>query len=290
LGGDPPILEEVFAQQFSSGLAAAYSEGRFFQQVGDFFLLPFKLSLVESLPYGLSCLWLFGMPALFSTPRNRFVLRACVFATASYLIWFFLTQRGDRYLTPMLPLLAMAPILGLQALQATKIRAFAALVVGGIILAQLWTQAATFLREDAVGFLIEPSLDDDYFQKQLPHYRALTWLNERGLEEERRFGVSSIRDVLFIGEARTYGAKFNAVAPTVFNHHPLEQGLDPSVSHIVYNRFELQRWQVVYGPMGWPLGERFHRWMSENRDLRLRKVYDAFPEEPDNIVVYEVRR
>ncbi len=277
-GGNPDFFHALFREAHSPKPATSL------EQILTFFWLPIEKSFSTSLTMGFTPLWLFCIPVFMHIKKDHPILRIGTFMFTSYLIWFFLTQRNDRFLATLLPLMAFLAAVGFEFMQYRQIKSISKIVLYGIIIMQLWTAGSLILSEKTINYLFLPSFEDEYFQRHLPHYRAIAELNH--LQQEKK---GYVQDVLFIGEAQTYGADFNVIAPTVFNHHPLEQGLPPSVTHILYNRSELSRLQKGYGPLGWPLGDRLETWIQLSKGSLLHKIYDAVPEMPDVVVVYEVR-
>ncbi len=249
----------------------------------DIMSLPFQKSLAQSIPLGFSALWLLGIPLIWKTARNHPIYRSIIFMTTAYCAWFFLTQRNDRFLASILPLMALLGGYGIYVLSRDgadiAIRGFA-LVIAAI---QILGITTIILKDETAGYLVQPMLEDMYLAKRVPHYRAIDWLNLQK-EEGRRVGR-----VLFVGEAQSYGARFEAIAPTVFNHHPLEKGLDRTITHILFNQSELNRLRKSYGPYGWPLGDFLQQWMDKNQ-AHLQMVFDAYPDNPGQIVVYQIVR
>ncbi|MFB3786241.1 MAG: hypothetical protein ACE15F_07720 [bacterium] len=280
LGGTPAFFDELFRR------AHAAPSADWLATAGQFLALPVRKSFVESLPMGFSALWLLGIPALLQTPRNHPAFRAMVFLAAAYLAWFFATQRNDRFLASLLPLMALAAAYSVYpAGSALRMEAFTPVLrrlVCGVVAFQLWAVANVLVNRDTAGYLMTPGLEEDYLAERLPHFRAIDWINCNR-------DALGVRQVLFIGEAQSYGAQFEAIAPTVFNHHPLEQGLDRSVSHILYNGYELDRLRKGYGPLGWKLGDALQAWIEAAKVKNLKPVFDAYPQNPGRIVVYEVK-
>lgn len=276
--GEPIFYHELFQAAHSP------KPQSFLQNVQDFFLLLPQRSVIaeESLSGGYSALWLLGLPLIWLQRRNMQFWRVLSFILAIYICWFFLTQRNDRFLAPMLPLMALLPAWAVQGVADGASRAW----LRGILLCgvaiQLWGMTA-FFQNETMNYLRSPSLEVDYLAERLPHYRAIEWLN-RQMEEGHRVGR-----VLFVGEAQTFGAHFQTIAPTVFNFHPLERGLPPGVTHVIYNGSELDRLQRGYGPLGWPLGDFLRNWIEQRRGTSLNPVFDAYPENPGRVVVFEVR-
>lgn len=280
LGGTPAFFDEVFRR------AHAAPSADWMGTVWQFLALPFRKSFIESLPLGFSALWLLGIPAILRTPRSHPAFRTLVFLAAAYLGWFFATQRNDRFLAPLLPLMALAAAYavypaGLSIRMDAFTPALRRLLLG-VAAFQLWAAATVLVNRETAGYLMTPGLEEDYLAERLPHFRAIDWIN-------RNRDTLGVRRVLFIGEAQSYGAQFEAVAPTVFNHHPLEQGLDRSVSHILYNGYELDRLRKGYGPLGWKLGDTLQAWVDSAKDKNLKPVFEAYPQNPGRIVVYEVK-
>ncbi len=279
LGGTPPIYQEAFR------LAHAPNLDSFERILRDFFVLPFKKSFAESLPNGFSCLWVLGIPALRFCSFKHPLIRSFVFAATAYIGWFFLTQHNDRFLASLLPLMALFGAIPVYLLIHTIHRRVLWGLVMTIAVVQLYGAITMIVQRDTVEYLLMPTLESNYMNQRMPHYRAIEWLNR---EWEKQYPRQTMK-VLFVGEAQSYGARFDAIVPTVFNHHPLETGLDDRVTHILYNSSELNRLQKGYGPLGWPLGDYLRNWIGENQN-RLRLVYDAYPEKPGIVVVYEIIR
>ena len=297
LGGTPPFFTDLFRlahasawAKYDAGIFPTPPEGIGIHEWVECFALPFRKSFTDSLPFGFSCLWLLGVPAWFRMRRDSLLFRLSVFVLVAYFTWFFATQRNDRFLAAQLVPLALFPCFGLLVLRDLPIQRLARSGLLIIIGFQLWTQTAGILGNEKASFLVSPTFDETYFAAHLPHYRAIDYLNQRMDQEKHANALPTVRDVLFIGEAQTYGADFHPIAPTVFNHHPLEQGLPFTVTHVLFNRFELDRLERMYGPYGWPLAHTMRAWLEANREQKLKLVFDAYPDQPGNIVVYEVIR
>lgn len=276
LGGKPEFFSDLFHKAHAPSFISLT------QTVSDFFILPLKNCLADSIPNGYSCLWLLGVPALFMTVRCHPLRRSLAFMASAYLAWFFLTQRNDRFLSSLLPLMTLWGAYSVLCISEQSLRRIGRILILPISAIQLYGVTAMVIRPETVEYLFLPTLEQNYMSQRMPHYRAIEWLN-REWEKPR----TKIGKVLFVGEAQSYGVLFPSIVPTVFNHHPLETGLDRTVTHILYNRSELKRLRDGYGPLGWPLGEFLFRWIEENKD-RLKPVFDAYPEKPGIVVVYEV--
>ncbi|MBI1388051.1 MAG: hypothetical protein GC154_06345 [bacterium] len=276
LGGSPPIFSALFAA------AHARPDTNAVETVTGFLHKLFA----ESSPAGFSVLWLVTAPFWIRGAGVKRVARAITFCFAAWLAWFFLTQRNDRFLAPILPFMALAPAVALYGLKdAGGKRTALAAVCGVLLTVQAWSALPFVWGPDQAAFLISPTLDEAYLAKRMPHFRAIQFLNELKARAPRRVG-----EVLFVGEAQTYGAEFDFIAPTVFNHHPLETGLPAGVTHVLYNQSELNRLTKGYGPLGWPLGGMLHNWIVQRQaDGTLKTVYDD-AEYPGVVIVFEVRR
>lgn len=277
LGGTPPI----FAQLFQAAHAPASAP--FAQQLIDFFWLPLKKSLFESMPMGFSPLWLAALPLLFTKPKNSGLLRGAVFCLVAYVGWFFFTQRNDRFLAPILPLLAIFPVFVIANCNQCRTQRTLKILFTLFIVMQLWLGARVVVNSGSIEYLSSPTLEEIYFTERMPHYRAIDWLNQQWQK-----GPQQVGGVLFVGEAQAYGAQFNAIAPTVFNHHPLENGVPNGVSHILYNRSELSRLTNGYGPLGWRLGPLLQQRMDVLvQSGQIEEVYHD-PDYPEVIKVFRV--
>ncbi|MEW6235612.1 MAG: hypothetical protein AB1656_09520 [Candidatus Omnitrophota bacterium] len=278
-GGTP----EIFADLFQAAHSPAVETGT--QRITNFFAIPLQKVFGESsAALGFSCQWLLGIPPLFKTRRDHPAFRAALFLAGAYSAWFFLTQRNDRFLAPLLPLLALMAVYAFPWIQEPRAERFARAAVVLTAALQIWYASIFIITNETAGYLFAPIMETNYLQRQLPHYRAIAALNQI-IEDGGQVG-----DVLFVGEAQTFGANFNALAPTVFNRHPLENGLPPTVTHVIYNGSELNRLTMGYGALGWPLGEMLYEWHEKSKGTILESVYDAYPEKPGLVVLYKVKK
>lgn len=276
-GGNPPIFAELFQAAHAPAAAPVA------QQMIDFFRLPLQKSIVESVPLGFSPLWLAALPLLFTKPRNSGLARGGLFCLVAYTGWFFLTQRNDRFLAPLLPLLAIFPIFVIDRCPQCSTQRTLAVLFSIFIALQLWLSVRTVVNSQSVDYLASPTLEETYFTERMPHFRAIDWLNQ-----QRQDAPAPIGNVLFVGEAQAYGAQFLAIAPTVFNRHPLENGNLMQISHILYNRSELNRLTKGYGPLGWTLGPRLQQRMDELiQGGKIEAIYSD-PDYPEVIKVFRV--
>ncbi|MDP8246184.1 MAG: hypothetical protein P9L94_19025 [Candidatus Hinthialibacter antarcticus] len=277
LGGTPPIFADLFQA------AHAPTSAPLAQQALDFFWLPLKKSLLESMPIGFSPLWLAALPLMFTKPRNSGLAHGAAFCVVAYMGWFFLTQRNDRFLAPLLPLLAIFPVFVIAQCGQCRTQRTLKILFSFFIVMQLWLGARVVVNSQSVGYLSSPTLEEIYFSERMPHYRAIDWLNQ-----QRQKNPAQVGGVLFVGEAQAYGAKFTAIAPTVFNHHPLANGNLSNITHILYNRSELSRLTKGYGPLGWRLGPVLQQRMDELiQSGKIEAVYSD-PDYPDVIKIFRV--
>ncbi len=284
-GGEPSFFSDVFSRAHASPNAS------FLETLQAFFVIPIQKVFWESslkIPQ-FTCLWLLGIPVILKTRRDHPAFRTWVFLAAVYTGWFFATQRNDRFLASMLPFMALMPAYALEEIPHINTRKAARIFIYLIIAIQVWFSAKMTISGETVDYMMSPAFEEDYLAERLPHYRAIDWLNQRKSEEGKITQYKPIENVLFVGEAQSYGVQFPCTVPTVFNHHPLEHGLPSNVSHIFYNGFELDRLRKGYGPLGWTLGDRLQDWIQNSQEDVLKSVFDAYPEKPGRIVVYEIR-
>lgn len=297
LGGEPEIFSSLFSAAHASeiykvnhGLKPVPENGLLLSQLTEFFWLPLrKISLgnpdpiPNALPFGFAAYWaLFPLVFLQHRFKSSLAMRVMVFSASTYLIWFFGTQRNDRFLASLFPVMALLPCLALSTLNwSSRLCNTVYIALLCLVGYQQLSQTISLMRQDTADYLFFPTFEQEFYEKHLPHYRAIAWLNQQQ-EEGKPIGT-----VLFVGEAQSYGAKFDAVVPTVFNQHPLQQGLNPNVTHVLYNAYELNRLNRGYTPLGWQLGNTLRNWIEQNRGTTLKQVYDAMPEQPGNLVVFE---
>ncbi len=278
LGGSPPLFAELFQA------AHAPASSPLTEQARDFVWLPLQKSLFESIPIGFSPLWLAALPLLVARPQNSGASRGAVFCLVAYIGWFVLTQRNDRFLAPLLPLLAIMPVVVIERCRACNTQRALVVLISLFLALQLWLGGRVVVNSQSVDYITSPSLEESYLGERMPHYRAIDWLNRLKQELPEQVG-----NVVFVGEAQAYGARFAAVAPTVFNRHPLESNTLHNVSHILYNRSELSRLAKGYGPLGWTLGPLLQQRMDElTQSAALEEVYRD-PDYPDVIKVFRVK-
>jgi hypothetical protein len=306
LGGTPEIFTAMFSAAHASeiykvnhGLKPMPASGLFISQLVEFFWLPLRKMILgnpdpmpDALPYGFAVYGvLFPLALIKREWKSSLAWRLIVFSLACYGIWFFATQRNDRFLASLFPVMALLPCLALPGLNWNSPlckTVYTALL--SLVAFQQLSQSISLMRQDTFDFVLFPSFEQEFYDKHLPHYRAITWLNQ-----QQAVG-KPIGTVLFVGEAQSYGAQFDAVAPTVFNPHPLLNEINQSiplnenVTHILYNAFELNRLDRGYTSLGWTQGSPLRNWMEQNRGTLLKPVYDAMPDQPENLVVFEVER
>ncbi len=299
LNGTPEIYTALFSAAHASeiykvqhGLKPTPPGGLWGSQLIEFVWLPIRKTILgnpdpssNALPFGFCAYWmLFPFLFLQRVFFHSFAFRILIFALATYLIWFFTTQRNDRFLASLFSLFALIPCMVLPAINWDTMRKGLYILLLIVVGYTQLSQTIAFMREDTSGHVFFPSFEEEFYKEHLPHYRAIAWLNEEQKEN------NSVGTVLFIGEAQTFGAEFDHIAPTVFNPHPLQYRIGESVTHILYNAFELNRFERGYGPLGWPQGDMLRSWVENNKGDLLKEVYDALPEQPGNLVVFEIRK
>ncbi len=282
--GEPPIYTEVFRAAHSPTIHS------WAQQVISFFVIPWEKMFGENvMTHGFGYLWLLSLPIFFRTRISHPIFKSLLFIVVTYVLWFLVTQRNDRFLASILPFLAIYPLFALDALSESWIHKVMRGVILLVVALQIWFGMMVVVRSETVGYLFQPRFQEHYYSERMPHYRAIDYLNQERSRSLRRRGKSSVGTVLFVGEAQTYGAQFETIAPTVFNHHPLEQGILPDeVTHILYNGSELNRLHNGYGPLGWPLGPVLFQWIENAKNELIEPVYDAYPEKEGTVRVYRV--
>jgi hypothetical protein len=279
-GGEPAFYSDLFRAAHAAPPQSPW------QQVSLFFTIPLQKTVGSQHLAGFSLLGLAGLPVFFSARTHHPAWRGLCFVFCAYLLWFFATQRNDRFLASVIPVLSLLPALLLEHLPSMEAKRWLHSLILGVIGIQLWFSSLFVFHTETVDYLQTPTLEPLYLADALPHYRAIEWLNQ---EKKERGGVGK---VLFLGEAQTYGAEFSCLAATVFNFHPAIEGdgFPPGVTHILYNQFELDRLDKGYGPLGWPLGAPLRGWFEQAKETSLTPVHDAYPEKPGHIMVYQVRR
>lgn len=277
LGGEPPIFAETFKLAHAANIASPLDG------LLDLGRVALNKSLGDATPLGFSPLWLLALPMLPWLKKEWSAFRGALFLLTAYLGWLYLTQRNDRFLAPALPLLALLPAWALAQISQERMRRAAHAGALALLISHLYLAGVVLLHAETVEYVTHPTLEEHYLRQRLPHYRAIEWLNDPPPGETRPVGL-----VLFIGEAQTYGARFTHIAPTVFNRHPLETGIPSETTHVLVNRSELNRLRNGYGPLGWGLGARLQVWLDQAVETQLKPVYDAYPESPGLVVVYEV--
>ena len=211
--------------------------------------------------------------------RNIWVLVSA--AGISILAWVFLTQSADRFLLPVLPLIAIPAATGLERLP----RRLGALPVyfGTASIAVLFF-LSTFNSLHPMPFYLGQQDGREFLSQHLPHFRAIQFLN--GLSRKQDLNV------LFVGEAQATGAQFPHIVTVVYNQNPLldydDQGnvIPPStlglhnrlqelgITHILYNSSELERLIGGYEPLGWQQGRYLRGAIA---DLEKEKAITPIP-------------
>lgn len=203
-----------------------------------------------------------------------------VFAAGAAVCWLFGTQGADRFLAPAFP--AVAALVGwlVTNLADGRARWMAGALLVLLALTGVWGTA----RDVAHNYPAAPrQIARGSWTADIETYAHL-----KGIEVINEWSqVDPLMKVLFVGEARQYGALPRVVAPTVFDQHPLlllpGEGADgPAVAesltragytHILYNEMELARLKR-YGRHGWEDGEALEARVEALRECCARYVHE----------------
>ncbi|HOX39706.1 MAG TPA: hypothetical protein PL033_17120 [Candidatus Brocadiia bacterium] len=213
-------------------------------------------------------------PALIRITAGSLAWFAVCFA-----LWFLATHRIDRFLSWALPSLALCSGVGYALWEGGWGRVAKPALVGILLAFGAFENARSLAQtggfEAAAGF----DASEETLRRLgiLEHRQAMDYLNEAG------GGAKT----MFIGEARTFHARFPVVAPTVFNRHPIDEILgiareDPKramaalresgVEYVLINWAELSRLQATYAVRD---AEGKPRCLFENLDAA---TLDPFPQ------------
>lgn len=171
-------------------------------------------------------------------------------------LWFFFTHRVDRFLAPMLPVLAVLSALG-----------FAAWQEGWVGKALKWVVALCLAFTIYQGFILgsnlgaftvglHPGEKERFFCDHTDFYdvyQTIQFVNQNVKDPKAK--------ILFFAEARAYYCDVDWLAPTVFNTNPLETALRECATphetaeklrkwgftHLLVNWIEFQRLHKTYG-------------------------------------------
>ena len=200
------------------------------------------------------------IPFIFLLPRRK--LRPAVvllsFLVVNLVLWYFLTHRADRFLTHVVPVLAL--LSGVGAMRAAERRPR---TVWAIVLVLVFFSPARFTNYAEFAHSLGPALrlvsppeflrDPRMAGSFASVYPMMEFLNDAA-------NVPEQSKVLFLGEARPYYCDRDVVMATVFDRHPLEEafagGRTPEnvrqylqqrgITHVLVNAGELIRLQESY--------------------------------------------
>ncbi|MFH1024450.1 MAG: glycosyltransferase family 39 protein [Planctomycetota bacterium] len=177
-----------------------------------------------------------------------------VYAGVYYVIWDAATHRVDRFLFPVIPVLALLAGAGFAAAAAVTPARLAAVAAVGLLVPALFRTGIAHVIED--GFRVAFGVEDERvcLARKM---KGSTW------SPEVSDAVNALPPgscVLFVGEARTFHTGPRVIAATVFDRNPLEEALTASgsardvrdrlrargVTHVYFNEAEMERLARTY--------------------------------------------
>lgn len=191
--------------------------------------------------------WLFGS----SVERRRLSLAGAVFVLMSGACWVAISPT-TRFFAPAL-VMGLAVLAGLALRVGPKGQALAMSVLFPL---GVWGTIQFIDQHEAVFSSYEVAVGreaaDHYLARRLDHFQTARFARETLPEESR---------ILFIGETRPYYFKREAMAPTAYDHHPLQRWVressspetlaqrlaDEGFTHAVLNVREFRRLHDAYG-------------------------------------------
>jgi hypothetical protein len=253
LAGNPvyPLLDWVFSSPHWSAEQATLFARRHYPTFSlstpvEFFERTWHYSFAE--PMAVPLLLATAPLVLLLRPADRNAKRAGWLFVAAYAGWFLLTFRPWRFLLPAFPL---AALLGAYAIwEAGKL----ARAIVGVVLAIGLMRMASVTLVDAEDYkqtppqmsflhfgLCQTSRDEFIARMDGGMYEPILWMNEN---------LPASAKVLYVGEARVYYARHDAVWATAFDQSPViklwgrlrEQG----ITHVYVNHYEWQRLRRGY--------------------------------------------
>ncbi|MFH1743377.1 MAG: glycosyltransferase family 39 protein [bacterium] len=226
--------------------------------------------------------------------KDRLVRLLLFYSFVVFALWFMCTQRNHRFLVTVAPPLALVAAWGLGH-GGNWLRRPVRWPIWILCYSSLYLPLAVLSLSGGMGYLVEGENVAQYYDRLMPHMRAIHYLNEQDTNSPVR--------VLFVGEAQAYGSRCDAIVPVVFNVHPWVRH-DPSgkaipqtpeqaaarlremgVTHVLYNASEMNRLSRGFIPLGWPDGAELARLVHLMEGKWLRPVFDT---EEGIIRVYEV--
>jgi hypothetical protein len=212
----------------------------------------------------------------------RAALLLTAYGALYVLLWFFFTHRIERFIAPLMPLLAVLSGAGVWCIQGILPRAVHVIFV--LLLLFEPSRLVCYLNfAESVGtgrgimseeqFFADPNRTD--FREA---YLAMKFINDKLPDDAK---------VLFIGEARTFYCEKRFSAPTVFDDQPIEQAVAGAKSpaevyralkkqgftHVLINADELIRLQDPTKAYGHVYQGKRHLGLLDGFDWEL---FDAF--------------
>ncbi|HPA45052.1 MAG TPA: hypothetical protein PK395_04740 [bacterium] len=206
-----------------------------------------------------------------------------VYTLVTFVLWFVLTQRNHRFLVTVAPPLALIAAWGIAF--GVRIQRTLRWAVFFVASYSLYLLLLTISLDGGLKYLVEGETEDPYYERLLPHTRAIHFLNETAEQRPVR--------AMFLGEAQSYGLRCEAIVPVVFNLHPWiphdefgnavpqtpEQALNRlwelGVTHILFNQSEMNRLMRGFLPMGWPDGRELARLIPLMEKDCLKPVFET---------------
>ena len=225
-----------------------------------------------------------GLVAVLVNRRDRLVRLLLLFSAVVFALWFILTQRNHRFLITVVPPLAVVAAWGLEC-EGSWLRRPIRWPIWVVSYTSLYFLLLGLSLNNGLSYLAGAEDVSGYYERVLPHMRAIRFLNDRHSNRPVR--------VLFVGEAQAYGCRFDAIVPVVFNPHPwlthdrsgqvipqtVEQAgrrlRELGVTHVLYNEAELTRLIRGYAPEGWPDGRELARLIHLMDGTWLRSVFET---------------
>lgn len=278
LAGNPvyPLLHDIFPNSDWNTEQAALFAAKHYAIFNastplELVRLAWRYSFAEP---GAAPLLLLGAPLMLlctlDDPRAR---RAGGLFVAAYAGWFLFTFRPWRFLFPAFPLAALVGAWALHRLGIERktgwlvsrcplivlAMSLCALALGGLVDTedpQRVPPRMSFLQH-ALG---QTTRDEFVARMGRGTFAPIVWMNQNLPADAR---------VLYVGEARAYYARHQALWSTVFDQHPLEKATPPEFTHLYVNYSELERLRRSYGRFTEP------RWTELANEYR--QLYQAGP-------------
>ncbi|MFB3896647.1 MAG: ArnT family glycosyltransferase [bacterium] len=205
--------------------------------------------------------------------KDKYIRVMFLYLLFGYLLWFFFTEHIERFLMPVIPVIALG--IGYLAIQYIQHRIFrrslsiiAVYVVFYIGIKQLPGLPPVGLNKTEWHrqFILETKLSI---------YPTFEYLND---------ALPAHGNILFIAEARRHYLKHPAIMNTVFDRSPIFElaqsakspkdiyrGLqEMKVTHILYNPYELKRLTDFYGP--------YFNWTHPEQEQMLAAFFNQYTE------------